>query len=52
MVLLNRRARTFDINLKDKRGQTPLHYAVEKQDHEMLRVLLQDPYVDVNCLDD
>lgn len=32
MALLNKQIgrRVFDFNVRDKRGQTPLHYAVEK----------------------
>jgi ankyrin repeat protein len=39
------------VNLRDKRGQTPLHYAVEKQDYEMFLTLLDDPYIDPNALE-
>ena len=38
----------FDFNILDKRGATPLHYAVEKQDHELFLALVTDPYTDVN----
>lgn len=41
----------FDFNILDKRGATPLHYAVEKQDHELFVALITDPYTDVNQVD-
>jgi ankyrin repeat protein len=39
------------VNVRDKRGQTPLHYAVEKQDYDMFLTLLDDPYIDPNQLE-
>lgn len=36
----------FDFNILDKKGQSALHYAVEKQDYEMFVTLLDDPYID------
>ena len=41
----------FNLNCFDKRGQTPLHYAVEKQDYEMFEALIQDPFIDANICD-
>ena len=41
----------FDFNILDKRGMTPLHYAVEKQDHDLFLALISDPYIDVNKVD-
>ena len=42
----------FDFNICDKRGHTPLHYAVEKQDHDLFSALINDPYINVNKYDD
>ena len=28
-----------------------MHFAVEKQDHEIFRALINDPYLDVNAVD-
>jgi ankyrin repeat protein len=36
----------FNFNALNKRGQTALHYAIEKNDHEMLKVLLQEKTID------
>ena len=36
----------IDLNVRDKRGQTPLHYAIDKQDYEMFMTLLSDPFID------
>ena len=30
----------FDFNIYDKRGLTPLHYAVEKQDYDLFYALM------------
>ena len=53
MVSINKhnKRQVFNLNLRDKRGQTPLHYAVEKQDYEMFQAIIQDPYVDANLPD-
>ena len=40
-----------NINQKDKRGITPLHYSIEKQDYEMFQLMLQDPYIDPFAVD-
>ena len=37
----------FNFNVINARGTTPVHYAIEKHDHEMLMVILKDPYVDL-----
>ena len=42
----------FNFNLYDKKGFTPLHYAVDKHDYEMFLALLEDPYLDILKLDD
>jgi len=42
----------FDLNLKDKKGMSPLHYAVEKQDHSMFMYLLKDANLDIWLLDE
>lgn len=34
------------MNMRDKRGITPLHYSIEKQDYDMFQCLLNDPYID------
>ena len=36
----------FNFNALNKWGQTALHYAIEKSDHEMLKVLLQEKTLD------
>lgn len=36
-----------DINAKDKTGRTPLHYAVEMENHELLKLLVTQK-ADVN----
>ena len=41
----------FDFNTFDKRGHTPLHYAVEKQDHDLFVSLINDPYINPNEYD-
>lgn len=41
----------FDFNILDKGGRTPLHYAVEVKDYEMLHALLQDPFIDPSKVD-
>jgi ankyrin repeat protein len=41
----------IDVNLKDKRGITPLHYSIEKQDYDMFQELLYDPYIDPFAVD-
>lgn len=41
----------FNFNLRNKRTQTPLHYAVEKQDHDLLVVLLRDKFIDPLTID-
>lgn len=48
MALLNKQhdRRVFDFNIRDKRGLTPLHYSVEKQDHELFLALIRDEWVD------
>ena len=53
MAQLNkeRGRRVFDFNVRDKRGQTPLHYAVEKQDHDMFLALIRDEWVDPHAHD-
>ena len=50
MILFNKGygRRVFDLNIRDRQGQGPLHFVVDKQDYEMFMILLQDPYVDVN----
>ena len=41
----------FNFNLRNKRGMTPLHYAIEKQDHELLFNLLRDKFIDPLIVD-
>lgn len=41
----------FDFNIKDKRGQTPLHFAVEKQDYDMFHALICDQWIDANIVE-
>jgi len=36
------------MNIRDKKGMSPLHYAVDKQDYEMFLALIKDPYIDAN----
>lgn len=42
----------FDFNVINARGTTPVHYAIEKHDHEMLIAILEDPYVDLRKTDE
>jgi len=53
-VLLNKKydRAVFNLNLKDKNGQTPLHYILEKQDYELYQIVLQDKHLDVNQVND
>ena len=41
----------FDFNQREKRGLTPLHFALEKQDHAMFLALIGDQWLDVNAAD-
>jgi hypothetical protein len=54
MVAINKREakQVFDLNLRDKRGNTPLHFAVDKQDHEMFMELIKDPFIDPFMIDE
>lgn len=53
MALINKEhgQMVFDFNLRDKRGLPPLHYSVEKQDHDMFLALIKDKWVDPHGLD-
>lgn len=42
----------FNLNVLNSRGHTALHYAIEKQDHELLLILLRDPYIDLFQVDE
>jgi hypothetical protein len=37
----------FNLNLLDKKGMTGLHYAVDKQDHDMFLALIQSSNLDI-----
>lgn len=41
----------FNLNILDKRGQTPLHYVIEKSYYDLFIILLADPYIDIYALD-
>jgi ankyrin repeat protein len=50
-INMQREEPLFNLNLLDKKGMTGLHYAVDKQDHDMFLALIQSSNLDIFQVD-